>query len=297
MRKANKIVRIVVSVLLILVLTTSCMLSGVFAKYRTDEDVYTKFSIKNFGVTVTATLDEDLRKYLKDNTTIDIDASKYDDNSISISIPEFVVHPGDDFSDAIHFTVSGTAEVAVRLKIQVSFAVSTDHYTVKSGVAGLEKDVKFLPMGTTFCADGDVRYLVEPWISNKDYRDDTGKNGTGISVFNSSANYRRTMAYVLSGMLENTKYEKTGSGTSTVCCVYKDFNPKATIDYTYKHEDGEKSQINEFAFGFKWPFEYDDHPTYSKEQLNEMEMYICNNKPEDSKITLKYIVTLEQIST
>lgn len=53
MRKANKIIMAIVSTLLTLILVSSCILSGLYAKYVTKESSSATVSFKKFGVTIT----------------------------------------------------------------------------------------------------------------------------------------------------------------------------------------------------------------------------------------------------
>ena len=53
MRKANKIIMAIVSTLLTLTLVSSCILSGLYAKYVTKESSSATVSFKKFGVTIT----------------------------------------------------------------------------------------------------------------------------------------------------------------------------------------------------------------------------------------------------
>ena len=304
MRKINRMMMATVSILLSLVLVTSSVVSGTLAKYVTRGEAESSAArVAKWGVEVSASLDDDFLRYLDEETTVDI--TTVGDGTLLINVPQFTMHPGDVFSDAIHFEISGTPEVAVKLNIEMVFSTNVDAYFVPVGVGGLkagegllgknDTGLKIFPMGLTFCADDDVRYVIKPWSSEKE-------RGLNNYIFSSEKTVMAEATREIAGMTDLT-YTKIGT-TAPHYTVHKEFAPNQSMSITYTDTDGNEVNINSFAVGFEWPLEYERTITtqgvthkLTKEQINEMEMYICNNKDNYStnKITLQYIVSITQI--
>ena len=119
MRKANKIIMAIVSTLLTLTLVSSCILSGLYAKYVTKESSSATVSFKKFGVTITHGTDL--------NTQYDTSARD--------GIVEIKVNTGDSKLIApgtrgalVWFRVKGSPEVAYSVDFSGSIDIG-DGYT------------------------------------------------------------------------------------------------------------------------------------------------------------------------
>ena len=119
MRKANKIIMAIVSTLLTLILVSSCILSGLYAKYVTKESSSATVSFKKFGVTITHGTDL--------NTQYDTSARD--------GIVEIKVNTGDSKLIApgtrgalVWFRVKGAPEVAYSIDFSGSINIG-DGYT------------------------------------------------------------------------------------------------------------------------------------------------------------------------
>lgn len=107
--KKNKMMRLA-SFLLIAVILTTCAISGTFAKYVTSGNGSDTARVAKFGVTVTGTADTFKKTYAKDDTSSTLAAN-------TVVSTEDVVAPGTSGSMAA-FTITGTPEVAVRVKFE-----------------------------------------------------------------------------------------------------------------------------------------------------------------------------------
>ena len=107
--KKNKMMRLA-SFLLIAVILTTCAISGTFAKYVTSGNGSDSARVAKFGVTVTGTADTFKKTYAKDDTSFTLAAN-------TVVSTEDVVAPGTSGSMAA-FTITGTPEVAVRVKFE-----------------------------------------------------------------------------------------------------------------------------------------------------------------------------------
>ena len=100
--KKNYSMRIA-SMLLVLVLLTTCVISGTFAKYVTKGDASDEARVAKWGVTISAPQEDDLFVKTYSNGTIN-----------SVMAADDAVAPGTEGSLA-KFTIGGTPEVAVKV--------------------------------------------------------------------------------------------------------------------------------------------------------------------------------------
>lgn len=104
--KKNRMMRLA-SLMLVLVLMTSCVISGTFAKYVTSGNGSDSARVAKFGVTVSGTADTFKDTYAKDDNSFTLATN-------TVVSTEDVVAPGTSGSMAA-FTITGTPEVAVRV--------------------------------------------------------------------------------------------------------------------------------------------------------------------------------------
>lgn len=111
--KKNTMMRIA-SVLLVVVLLTTSVISGTFAKYITSDDAQDSARVAKFGVVVTAA------GSLFDDTYINAPEVDVDAATVVAKDSTNVVAPGTKNEDGITFTLSGTPEVDVKLDVVVT---------------------------------------------------------------------------------------------------------------------------------------------------------------------------------
>lgn len=107
--KKNRMMR-VASALLVAVLLTTCAISGTFAKYVTSGSGSDSARVAKFGVTVSGTANTFEKTYAKDDTSSSLTGN-------TVVSTEDVVAPGTSGNMAA-FTITGTPEVAVRVKFE-----------------------------------------------------------------------------------------------------------------------------------------------------------------------------------
>ena len=287
MRIANKIIKMTVAVLLSLALITSCIASGVFAKYTTAKDALATVGMKAFGVTVTAIVDPDLKAAVSNKSV--------DDTAVIVDLGELQIAPGEDFRDAVYFKIEGVAEVPVRVKIDVDLS-----FNVKEGQANtffIPGGIGGVPEGGEYRFPIGFRFLP---VDSSELSHDINANTPWREVGpNSSAN---TIHNVLK---QNMDVENDGT-SSAATFAYKDFAAGEEIVF-YRREkvtsNGKttypivepKVALNEFYLGFHWPMDA-SNSDYTSDQLDEITMYY-NSLPDNEtpKFTVKFIVTVEQI--
>ena len=114
-RKANRILMAIVLILLCLVLMTTSVVSGIFAKYTISKQVLMMFSFESFGVTIDIIPSEGLKKAVADG---DIRF----DGSGNLTVSNLLMHPGDNFADALKFQIKGRPTADAELKVEVTVA-------------------------------------------------------------------------------------------------------------------------------------------------------------------------------
>lgn len=112
--KKNRMMRFA-SGLLVAVLLTTCVISGTYAKYVTTASGSDTARVAKFGVTVTADGSAFAKEYVTDDATVVGTIAK----SVVSSDDSKLVAPGTK-GDMAGFTLSGTPEVAVQVKYEVT---------------------------------------------------------------------------------------------------------------------------------------------------------------------------------
>ena len=279
MRKVNKIMKITVAILLSLVLITSCVVSGLFAKYVTAESTRVTVGLKAFGITVTATPGAGLASAVG---TSQVTAAE---NAVTYTFTGIKLKPGDDFSDAIRFTITGTAEVKVRVKIIQQVSLTAAHFAVPEGVGGLDADTYSFPMGFTFGA----------YYYNKTTEAYSNVIAPGFTHdpfgYSSADNQEKYFMEAVENKIDATHAEASDD------YVYKDFNPTETIAF-YADTDTSKSKpINTFDLGFKWPDTWPVGGTQAEiDKYDEISTYLGDNLSSNNRtFSVTYTVEIVQI--
>lgn len=113
-RKANRILMAIVLILLCLVLMTTSVVSGIFAKYTISKQVLMMFSFESFGVTIDIIPSEGLKDAVGDGNI------QFDNGNLTVS--NLLMHPGNDFKDALKFQIKGKPTADAELKVEVTVA-------------------------------------------------------------------------------------------------------------------------------------------------------------------------------
>ncbi|MCH5316008.1 MAG: hypothetical protein J1E81_08840 [Eubacterium sp.] len=132
--KKNKMMRIA-SVLLVAVLLSTSIISGTFAKYVTEGSASDSARVAKFGVTVAATGSLFDKTYkTTENTpggsTLDENFTEPNTAALSVESTADVVAPGTKNTDGLTFSVTGTPEVDVNVKLDFT---TTEDVFLKAG--------------------------------------------------------------------------------------------------------------------------------------------------------------------
>lgn len=284
MRKINKIMMMTVAILLSLVLITSSVVSGTLAKYTTSSSSSDSARVAKWGVTVEASYGEEFHDVVTNKNETD-EGKKVvitpNSDGIGVKITNLKLAPGDDFSDAIHFTITGKPETKVRIKITAAISFNDEkeddtsdpknNFYVDESIGGI-KNRSFVPYGFTF---GLYQSGVTPTFENSSIV----KPGLPTGIGKNFVANIETVIQNVGGYTKNKPY-----------FAHMDFAPNTDIVFTSK--DG-KVTSNEIYLGFYWPFEYENATDgITKAEFDDISTWLLKNR--NPKFNITYTVTVEQ---
>lgn len=291
-KKANKIMMVVVSLLLALVLMTTCILSGIYAKYVTKRAAQTVIGLKEFDITITIDYNAVIDTAITNGTITTTQRTDANGKEVvGITLQGLKLTPGDDYWNAISIKMEGSADVPIIVKVTPTASFNTktsqdalDNFYVQSGVGGLTKGGAVMPYGFTFgIYDSEItKNDVNITYEQTSVVDPCLPTGIGIGIAD--------------GMIEKVSDFTRSKTTSRV--IYKEFNAKIPISFTSK-ADGTTS--NEIFFGFYWPNDYagtyvhSDGTTtdeISNDEYNEISTWLAVNR--DPVLNLTYEIEVSQ---
>lgn len=113
-RRANKILMSIVLILLCLVLITTSVVSGIFAKYTVSKQILMMFGFESFGVKIDISFSQDLIDLTK---TTPPQLTITGEDTAHVVIKTLMLRPGDSYDDAITFTISGNPTANAEVKV------------------------------------------------------------------------------------------------------------------------------------------------------------------------------------
>ena len=164
MRKVNKILMATISILLCLVLISTSVVSGIFAKYVVTKKGQSIVQLERFGVTLSVSSRANLPQGVTVTPTLN-----YANNTVAVEVKNLQLAPGDSIDDVIIFQIDGSPNVPiVDFKIDVDVDVST---TCRVGTNAKLPDINggtnyyYMPIGFTAknAADATPVVVLPPW--------------------------------------------------------------------------------------------------------------------------------------
>ena len=297
MRKSNRIMIKVVAILLTLVLFTSTVVSGTLAKYATYKDATTSVTFEQFGVELVMTY--------KTNWGDENDPNRKDvtitptekGDSISVTISDLMMFPGDDFPEIVRFKfVEGkTPNVPVKVTITQTLSHVHENFRIESNkdegdsnVGNLNVDKYAMPLGFKFAAYNNsgtevipMGYVVDPWRLGAPSNDTNMNRALAKNLdakFGTGVNYATNSTYVTASFAKGAalKFRKNVSGAA--------------------------ADINQLVFGVEWPKTWEGTEYNNSDHLREgataldynaMETWLCN-RGRDLSVSITYTVKIEQ---
>ena len=267
MRKVNRILMATIAVLLSLVLITTSVVSGIFAKFVISKEATVSMTLEQFNVKITITPNASLGS----TPTL----GEIDDNTAVISAsPSLAI--GDTFYDAFHIQVTGTPNTKVKF-IMTCHIETEGNFTVPAEVINYKNvpDTLYMPLGYTIAFKDDVSDHVDlcrPYHSKP------------------SDEIEEIIARNTAKRLGLVNYKTDGSET-----------PYDGNDYYFQTEfekgktiETEKTKLTTFYMGFYWPHQYKNGDTvHPKGNVDKVGTWLSENA---TSITIRYTFRIEQIA-
>ncbi len=267
MRRANKILMATVAVLLCLVLISTSIVSGVFARFAITKKAETTVKLERFGVEIKLSSVQ-LASY-EDKTK----AIKKGD-SVSMTFSGIQLAQGEGFDEALHVEVTGKPSVNVALKITCQFEYDEDDYKIPASmVADIQEDTYFMPLGFTIKKpNGSSEDVCYPW-HNKDSNE------------------------IEDAIIRNTANELFDAKYSTSKPAPTDDNGNSYHSESYYAGNEITGMVNDFYLGFFWPDSYKktSNPELTAAEVDAAATYL-SEKDELSDIKFTYTFSIVQVS-
>ncbi len=285
MRKINKIMMATVSILLTLVLISSCVLSGIFAKYVTSKTASSQMQFERFGVVVNTVVDKEALEELGATVTLpDANSNEVKSGVYSVTIENLPIYPGiganpnandsatNDvdgiYNNLVKFVFSGKANVPAKVSIGTDIEYSN---------LNLDSSTPYLPLGFT-CNAYNGNTLVETFSMG-----DPGRTSDSAGAANRANNIAKNFKDKF-GMTQDVNYAYTTFQVSTTDNIVF----KTKIDNTNTTDKTESNKtVNAFSEGIYWPF-------HGSETNDARDTWLVQNNPDNASISITYPVKVEQ---
>ena len=297
MRKFNKILMATVSVLLSLVLVSTCLVSGVFAKYTTKKARTMTVGFEAFGVTLSMDLSDAIKSA---GGAITNKASK--GITFEASVSALAMAPGDAFYDAIKVCITGTPNVPVEVKMTCKIVYPDGVDADKNGVAdngnayvfdksitGQSNNSCFMPLGFIVKTPTGNTYdqgspICFPWHQKK-------SNLVTEAVMRNLAS--EVFGSTYSNKLEDSTNNTDGSGM---------WHYEKTYGPTLTNREFPNT-MSEFYIGFYWPFEFGSDadeglskdtsaPTLTIAKHNDMATALATKAANGENVAISFVYTV-----
>ncbi len=273
MRKVNKILMATVSILLCLVLISTSVVSGIFAKFAINNKGKATASLKAFGATLTMTVDEDA---LEDAGATVVTAKDDKETTHSVTITGLKMAPGESIMDAVKINISGTAGVDLKVVIEPKVVFNQAAFEAIVPNDCLD-DFYGVPIGLYYTAyDVNSQKVIKPFVQtwNASHCNFQVNWGCGTIEWD----------YDLKACSTNRNWEDTYGW------VEKTFDAGENIVF-YSLNDNKT--VNQFNFHLKW----EDRGTGDLEELyNVLDTAATNANPQPT-VQIILNVKVEQVDS
>ena len=219
MKKFSKILMMTVAILLTLVLASTSVVSGIFAKYVVTKKATTTVSLQKFGLT--------LQVEGKHGTKITNNPTNSTDLAVlSVTVENLYLTPGQALTDVVKFTIGGESNVD---KVNMVITATVDAYSpipVPKGVGSLSSETKYLPIAFTAKVGSADKTLYTAWSTPADAAALQSGIVTGL---------RNAV---------NDQTTKTGNTATVAICTSKGPSSITNLDFGFKWEEKVISNIS-----------------------------------------------------
>ena len=284
MKKANKILMAIVAILLSLVLLSTSMVSGIFAKFVIQHSAKNTITLGRFGVDVSIIPNTTAFENAGANVELIKDEAN---NILSATVTGLKMRPGMDFSDALKVRFEGETNVDAFVIITFHFEYMLGDFKIPNGVANVTatSGINMMPIGLRFGALMDSTPVISNAYagSTTPYRTQTADDAEDGYVNHIRKNIYCSFYYNVDEDTDTYISKNFDAGDKILFHPYSDWNSKTV---------NENVNINEFEFGFDWPDEYSDNKGYN---YDEAGTYLSQNTTALSQtISFTYTVKIQQ---
>lgn len=226
LHRANRILMMAVLILLSLVLITTSVVSGIFAKYTLTRSIGLNLGFERLGIKVDIELSEEFVAATERGDDVNIDGG------IQIVIKDFKMKPGDKFEDALKLTVEGSPIETAIFSVEVAVRYSDGSFLIPAETfKDIQTPTYCMPIG--FIAgtyDAESKYTYSGYAVNPYSYYDGDRVAQGIAA--------------KVGALTTLTVDDTNKALTNMTCA---------VDTPITFGDN----ISAIGFGFEWPKEYD----------------------------------------
>ena len=314
MRKANKIVMATVAILLCLVLITTSISSGIFAKYVITRKGTMTLTLKKFGVTVTMEVptapSDGSWASIRDVSGVTVSDEAFTSTGHKITISGLKMIPGMDFPKAVKFSFSGKLNVNAQLKITTAISYDSkvhadstsgsttyhNYYVPANTIKGTDGNyipqTYYMPLGFVFSCNyngtnkASNSLVLAPWQSSTDK---TLVSGSAISNA------------IASGITSGDTIRLKGSSATAPdggkeidvannVITVGNFASGSAVTFDINSGTG----LTYFHMGFYYPLEHGSSVA-EKDFYNKLSTYIGEHTDPNCTVSISYIVELIQV--
>ena len=322
MRKANKILMATVAILLCLVLITTSVASGIFAKFVINGKGTSTISFEKFGVTVTMSIpDASLTALQNAGAQIDIDSNNnkpietFTSEGHTITISNLKMRPGVVVPKAVKFAFTGEPTVPVQIKITPTVIYDSKvHTDTQNADETITYHNYYVPADTiiqSIAANGTITYMPATYYMplgfNFSYNSDglTANTTIAVNPWSSSTTKSDVTASKISNEIAKGIFEnRLGANTKAIASLSSGSNiitigtfpaaTDATKDESIKLHINTKENCDFFHMGFYYPLDWPTDTSADKEKYDKISTYIAEHTDPDCTITVSYTVELVQ---
>ena len=291
MKKSNKILMATVAILLSLVLISTSLVSGIFAKFVVRKDATVKVTFKDYGVT--------LDVFGATGTDSDIDVIQPDGSSATVTLKGINMQPGDVKDKILNLAFDGTLTMASDLTIKVKVDLDEKFIIPADDFSSLDTDTAYMPIifkvgaFTGKNAMTDLKYDVDG--------DGVADYATERLFVTESTAYDGDILEQLESDLQDAICNSISDGLfkDSLYTIKKDAENASYIEpIIFTNSAFFNDTMNGFSLGFEWPMGKgvgEDGYTAADGLTNDIETYLVEQfGTSDVPITITITFMLEQ---
>ena len=302
MKKANKILMATVAILLSLVLFSTSIVSGIYARFVIEKSGSVPIKFNKFGVGVELTLSDALKAAIGGEQAL-ANCTTVNGNSVSINIDNLAMHPGVRFDDGIQFKLSGSPNTRVKLILDIDIDFDSEQFRVPAKFSSRwGTDFYVIPVGFTYSLfENETKY--ETWCdyyasawnvisTDKTLVDPEYEILCALYYDFDSYSYKEYNGDYLYYTYLTGTYDYNTAPMSTNLAVETVIDTNGDFGFTGYYGEC----INGLNFSIAWPLEMlqNNNGSLNQEQMDKIAAYLCR-EDNDPTISVSYSIRVEQV--